>query len=257
MGVAAIVVASIITPIVVIGAYKGIKYFINVSREKNKTKLETQNTGENCVKLKDGLDENLKENKIKIDNEEELSKILNGIKDNKKDQFKMKVEITKSDDSIFHLDEENQNLNKINETFNKFYNFSSDIIFIDNFKNFDDSYFKILMRIKWENLNELILTHNSISKVTSLTKYPLINLTKIDLSYNLIDDIDDFQEINMIKLTSVNFKNNQIDSPSVFINKNFYELKYLNLLNNDFDDRDKERFIKRYKNKNPNVELLI
>lgn len=257
MGVAAIVTAVIVSPIVVYGAYKGIQYFMNVSREKNKTKLETKNTGENCAKLGEGLKNDLKYNKIKIDNEEELSKIVNEIKDNKKDQFKMRIEITKDDDSTFHLEEENQNLNNINKTFNRFYTFSSDVISINNFKNFDDSYFKILMRIKWENLIELKLPHNNISKVTPLTNYPLINLTKIDLSYNLIDEIDDFQEINMIKLASVNFKNNQIDSPSVFIKKIFFELKYLNLLNNNFDNTDKERFSKKYKKKNPNVELLI
>ena len=257
MGVAAIVTAAIVTPIVVYGGYKGIQYFMNISREKNKTNIETKNTGENCAKLKEGLKNDLSKNKINIDNEEELSRIVNEIKDNKKDQFKMKIEITKDDDSTFHLEEENQNLNNINKTFNKFYTFSSDIIFINNFKNFDDSYFNILMRIIWDNLKELILPHNSISKVTQLTKYPLINLTKIDLSYNLIDDIDDFQEINMIKLVSVNFKNNQIDSPSVFIKKIFYELKYLNLLNNNFDETDKEKFTKKYKAKNPNVELLI
>lgn len=257
MGVAAIVSAVIVTPIVIYGGYKGVRYIMNVSRKDNTTKLETQNTGENCAKLREGLKNDLKENKIQMDNEEELSKIVNEIKDNKKDQFKMKIEITKDDDSIFHIEEENQNLNNINREFNKSYNFSIDVISINNFKNFDDSYFGILMRIKWENLNELVLTHNNISKVTPLTNYPLINLTKIDLSYNLIDDIDDFQEINMIRLKSVNFKNNQIDSPSVFINKIFAELQYLNLLNNNFDDTDKERFAKKYKNKNPNVELLI
>jgi hypothetical protein len=181
MGVAAIVVAVIVTPIVVYGGYKGIQYFMNISREKNKTKLETKNTGENCAKLEKGLKNDLSKNKINIDNEEELSRIVNEIKDNKKDQFKMKIEITKDDDSTFHLEEENQNLNNINKKFNKFYTFSSDVIFINNFKNFDDSYFKILMRIKWENLKELILPHNSISKVTPLTNYPLINLERIDL----------------------------------------------------------------------------
>ncbi len=257
MGVAAIVAAVIVTPIVIYGGYKGIKYCMNISREKNKTKLETQNTGENCAKLREGLKNDLKENKIKIDNEEELSKIVNEIKDNKKDQFKMKIEITRDDNSTFHLEEENQNLNKINKKFNKFYSYSSDVIFINNFKIFDDSYFNILMRIKWENLNELVLSNNSITKVSPLTNYPLINLEKINLSYNLIDDIDDFQEINMIKLKSVNFKNNQIDSPSVFINKIFFGLKYLNLLNNNFDDSDKEKFLNKYKKKNPDVELLI
>ena len=41
------------------------------------------------------------------------------------------------------------------------------------------------------------------------------------------------------------------------VNKIFYSLKYLNLLNNDIDDSDKGKFIKKYKAKNPNVELYI
>ena len=257
MGVTAIVVSVIVAPIAVYGVYKGISYLVNVSREKNKTKLETQNTGENCAKLEEGLKEEFKNNKMQIDNEEELSQVINEIKDNKKDQFKMKIEITRDDDSKFHLEDEENNLYEINKTFGKSYTFLSDVIFVSNCKNFDDSDFKILMRIKWENLQEIILPHNNITIINPLTNFPLVNLQKIDLSYNLIEDIDDLQDVNMIKLESVNLKNNKIDSPSVFINKNFFELKYLNLLNNNFDDNDKEKFTTKYKKKNPNIDLHI
>jgi hypothetical protein len=61
----------------------------------------------------------------------------------------------------------------------------------------------------------------------------------------------------MVKLNSVNFRNNKIDSPSTFINKIFYKLEYLNLLENNIDKMDKENFAKKYKKKNPNVELLL
>ena len=257
MGITAIVASVIVAPILIYGTVKGIQYAYKVSREKNKTDLETKNTGENLAILHNEVHNEVKDTSLIIEGEDEVSKIINEIKNNKKEQYKMKMTITKEDNSNIHLEEENDNLNNINSTFNKQYSFSSNVIFISNFKNFDDSYFTKLMRIKWENLNELILPHNNITKINPLTNYPLINLEKIDLSYNLLEDIDDLEEVNMVKLNSVNFRNNKIDSPSTFINKIFYKLEYLNLLENNIDEMDKENFAKKYKKKNPNVELLL
>ena len=259
MGVTAIVIsAAVVTaPFLIYGAIKGIKYVYQVIKEKNKTQLETKNTGENLAILKEEVQSDLKGANLKMEGEDEVSKLINEIRNDNVNQYKMKILVTKEDNSQVHLEEESVNLNDINKIFNKSYSFSSEIICINNYTIFNDSYFTKMFRIKWENLNELILTHNKITKVTPLTNFPLINLEKLDLSYNLIEDIDDFQEVNMIKLISVNFKNNKIDSPAAFINKIFYSLKYLNLLNNDIDDSDKGKFIKKYKAKNPNVELYI
>lgn len=201
-----------------------------------------------------------KEEKTKIDNNNDvLFKFIDECKKNKNDKYRITIKIEGFDKAIYpkNKDDEKEILNNINISFNKAYSFSSDIIFISNYKFFDDSYFTKLMRIKWENLNELILPHNNITKINPLTNYPLINLERIDLSYNLLEDIDDLEEVNMVKLNSVNFRNNKIDSPSTFINKIFYKLQYLNLLENNIDEMDKESFAKKYKKKNPNVELLI
>ena len=257
MGIAAIVVSAIVAPIMILGVVKGVQYLVKISREKNKTEIETKNTGKNLEVLHNELQDNFKENKMKIDNEEELSNTIKEIKNDKKNQYNMKVIITKEDNSIYHLEEEISNLNSINNEFGKSYTFSSEIIAINNKKLFDDLFFKKLMRIKWENLTELILTHNNITLISPLTTNPLINLYKIDLSYNLIEDIDDFPQTNMIKLNHVNLGNNKIDSPSVFVQKRFNDLKYLNLKNNNFDEKEKERFIKKYKKNNPNGELII
>lgn len=255
MGIAAIVVSAIVAPIAIIGVVKGIQYLVKISREKNKTEIATKNTGENLDILNNELQDNFKENKMKIDNEEELSNTIKEIKNDKVNQYNMKVIITKEDNSIYHLEEEISNLNTINNTFGKSYTFSSEIIDIKNKKLFDDLFFKKLMRIKWENLTELILTHNNITQISPLTTNPLINLYKLDLSYNLLEEIDNFPLTNMLKLSHVNLRNNKIDSPFIFIQ--LCGLKYLNLINNKFDEKDKERFIKKFKKNNPNAELII
>lgn len=51
MGIAAIVASVIVAPIIIYGTVKGIQYAYKVSREKNKTDLETKNTGENLAIL--------------------------------------------------------------------------------------------------------------------------------------------------------------------------------------------------------------
>ena len=139
MGITAIVASVIVAPILIYGTVKGIQYAYKVSREKNKTDLETQNTGENLAILHNEVHNEVKDTSLIIEGEDEVSKIINEIKNNKKEQYKMKMTITKEDNSNIHLEEENDNLNNINSTFNKQYSFSSNVIFISNFKNFDDS----------------------------------------------------------------------------------------------------------------------
>ena len=72
MGIAAIVVSAIVAPIMILGVVKGVQYLVKISREKNKTAIETKNTGKNLEVLHNELQDNFKENKMKIDNEEEL-----------------------------------------------------------------------------------------------------------------------------------------------------------------------------------------
>ena len=249
--------ATVATAFTVVGAVKGIKYLVSIKKDKNKTDLSTKDTGTNCATFHEEFSKDLKANNIKQTDEKNLEQLIEEIKNDKVNRYLMKTTIIKEDGTNCHLEEESTNLKELNTEFNRSYNFSSEIITITDNEQFTDSSLNRLMRIKWENLIELNLSHDKIVVITPLTNYPLINLVKLDLSYNCIEEIDDFQDVQMVSLKKINFSNNKIDSPTALISNKFYELEYIDISNNDFDDKDKEKFIKKYKKNNSDVELII
>ena len=88
----------------------------------------------------------------------------------------------------------------------------------------------------------------------------LLSLKKLDLSYNNISDIDDIDRMIIMDLKHFYLNNNKISNPFAFYNKIFNNLETLNLLDNNIEDKEKECFILRYKdkcNKNTNLVLKI
>ena len=92
MGVTAIVISAAVAaaPFLIYGAIKGIKYVYQVIKEKNKTQLETKNTGENLAILKEEVQNDLKGANLKMEGEDEVSKLINEIRNDNVNQYKMK-----------------------------------------------------------------------------------------------------------------------------------------------------------------------
>ena len=84
----------------------------------------------------------------------------------------------------------------------------------------------------------------------------LLFLEKLDLSNNIISDIDDINKLQILNLKFIYLKNNKIDSPFSFLDEKFYSLECLNLLDNEIEERDKEKFKKKYTSKHKDISHL-
>ena len=63
---------------------------------------------------------------------------------------------------------------------------------------------------KFNNLENLILSHNQIKNIDVFSKVPFSNLGRLDLSNNIIDNINVFNKVPFIHLRDLYLSNNNI-----------------------------------------------
>ena len=256
LGVAAVAA----TGLVLTGIYYGVKCVVNIVREKLFTRVETSGKGNDMAKVAEGLNKDLKSHNIKRNQEEEiqLQKTINEIKNDTEHTYKISTKIERTDGEFIHTDDERDNLNEINVKFNKFYTHKDTKISINNFgSEFGDDFLNKFSKVGWENIIELNLSNNNIDSIEPLYKMSLINLEKMDLSNNNISDIDDIVQLQISNLKNINLENNKINDPFAFFDKKFEVLVYLNISNNNIEESDQEIFKKKYKKKNKNEDLIL
>ena len=245
------------------GIFYGISCIVNIVKDAFKTKVETSGKGEDMAVLAEGLNNDLKAHNIKRDKKEEI-KLQNEINQIRKDKdhiYKISTTIERQDNPGIHTPEEKDYLKDINSIFKKNFTHKEEIIILSDQKNnFGDFYMNKFSKVGWEKIVELNLSNNNICNMEPIYNMQLLSLKKLDLSYNNISDIDDIDRMIIMDLKHFYLNNNKISNPFAFYNKIFNNLETLNLLDNNIEDKEKECFILRYKdkcNKNTNLVLKI
>ena len=242
------------------GVYYGVKCVVNIIRNAFTTKVETEGKGNDMAKVAEGLNNDLQAHNIKRDEKEEadLQKTINAIKNDTEHNYKISTKIERQDGNFIHTEEENGSLEEINVKFQKSFNHKEKIINLGYYYNeFGDFYLNKLSKVGWEMLVELNLNNNNITDIEPLYNMQLLSLKKLDLSNNDISDIDDINKLQIYDLKYIYLNNNQIDSPFAFYDEKFNDLECLNLLENKIEERDKEKFKKKYTSKHKNLNLVL
>ena len=265
MGATIITIATAATVVaagalVLSGVYYGVKCVVNIIREAFTTTVETSGKGKDMAQVADGLNKDLKAHNIKRDKKEEanLQNTINEIRNDTEHTYKISTKIEREDGTYIHTEDEKGNLNEINAKFQQEFNHKEEIINLSNHNNdFGDFYLEKFSKVGWEKLIELNLSYNNITSLEPMYDMQLLFLEKLDLSNNDISDVDDFNKLQVLNLKCVYLNKNKIDSPYAFIDEKFNSLEYLNRLENDIEDRDKEKFKKKYTSKHKNTINLI
>lgn len=265
MGATIITIATCATAIaagalVLQGIYYGVKCVVNIIRKGITTLVETFGKGNDMAKVADGLNQDLKSHNIKRDKKEEenLQKTINEIRNDTEHNYKISTKIEREDGTYIHTQDEKGYLNDINVKFQKNFSHKEEIVNLSNFKeDFGDYYLDIFSKVGWEKLVELNLSHNNIVEMEPIYNMQLLFLEKINLSNNKISDIDDIPKLQIINLRKINLNDNQIDSPYGLLHEKFNSLESLELSGNPIEEKDKEKFKKKYTSKNKNTSNLI
>lgn len=265
MGATIITIATAATvlaagALVLTGVYYGVKCVVNIIRKAFTTTVETSGKGNDMAKVAEGLNNDLRAHNIKRDEKEEadLQKTINEIRNDKEHVYKVSTKIEREDGNFIHTEEEKGSLDEINIKFQKSFTHQEGIISLcDYYDEFGDFYLNKISKVGWEKLIELKLNNNNISSVEPLYNMQLLFLEKLDLSNNKITDIDDINKLQILNLKFIYLSNNQIDSPFAFYDEKFNSLECLNLSQNEIEERDKEKFKKKYTSKHKNISNLI
>ena len=120
-----------------------------------------------------------------------------------------------------------------------------------NGQNLGNICLEIIRKKDPKNMNQLILSSNSIDNLEPLINMKLDKLQILNLQKNKISDIKQLGKINCPKLTLLNLMNNNISDISVLERMNLIELKELLLKNNIIED-----ISALGKTKLPKIEIL-
>ena len=238
--------------LVISGVYYGVKCVVNIIRKAFTTTVETSGKGNDMAKVAEGLNNDLKAHNIRRDEQEELNlqKTINGIKDDHEHIYKVSTKIEREDGAFIHTEDEKGYLEEINVKFEREFTHKEEIISLGGYNgDFGDHYLGVFSKVGWEKIIELNLNNNNITTIETIYNMQLLFLEKLDLSNNNISEIDDIHKLQAINLKSVNFYNNKIEDPFGFYDDKFNGLEYLNLLENKIDDKDKEKFSKKFTKK--------
>ena len=254
--------AAVVTAgaLVLRGIYYGVKCVVNIIREAFTTKVETSGKGNDMAQVAEGLNNDLRAHNVKRDKDEEanLQKTINEIRNDTEHIYKISTKIEREDGVFIHTEDEKGCLNEINVKFQKEFTHQEEIIDLYDYKEeFGDDYMNKFSKVGWEKLIELNLNNNNITLMDPLYNMQLLFLEKLDLSNNNISDVDDINKLQILHLKFIYLNNNKIDSPYAFYDEKFNSLECLNLLENDIEDRDKEKFKKKYISKHTNNANLI
>ena len=105
-----------------------------------------------------------------------------------------------------------------------------------NGQNLGNICLEIIRKKDPKNMNQLILSSNSIDNLEPLINMKLDKLQILNLQKNKISDIKQLGKINCPKLTLLNLMNNNISDISILEKMNLLELKELLLNNNKIED---------------------
>lgn len=119
-----------------------------------------------------------------------------------------------------------------------------------NGKNIDNKSFELISQIRFNQLKQIDLSDNKLSKIEFLNNINLPFLEFLNLSHNLIKDIEPIGDIRSKKLDSIYLHDNKIEEIGVFLNDNliFPSLKILRLEKNKIKNNSFKELKKIYKN---------
>jgi len=119
-------------------------------------------------------------------------------------------------------------------------------------KEIGDSGFKLFCKLKFEELEQLILTNNNISNIEALKDFHCPKLKKLIFDHNNIRNINILQDIKF-SLEDLDFSSNRIDNIKVLEglnNKSLNKLKKLKIFCNNFKlDQNNKNIQKQIKEK--------
>ena len=96
-----------------------------------------------------------------------------------------------------------------------------------------DDGFKLISKIRFQDLIEINLSNNAIIDITPLKNMFLPHLEIINFSNNKIEDISPISKLFSKKLSIILLQNNSIKDLKPFLNSNFPSLKILKVINNN------------------------
>ena len=96
-----------------------------------------------------------------------------------------------------------------------------------------DDGFKLISKIRFQDLIEINLSNNAIIDITPLKNMFLPHLEIINFSNNKIEDISPISNLFSKKLSIILLQNNSIKDLKPFLNSNFPSLKILKVINNN------------------------
>ena len=96
-----------------------------------------------------------------------------------------------------------------------------------------DDGFKLISKIRFQDLIEINLSNNAIIDITPLNNMLLPHLEIINFSNNKIEDISPISNLFSKKLSIILLQNNSIKDLKPFLNSNFPSLKILKVINNN------------------------
>ena len=96
-----------------------------------------------------------------------------------------------------------------------------------------DDGFKLISKIRFQDLIEINLSNNAIIDITPLNNMFLPHLEIINFSNNKIEDISPISNLFSKKLSIILLQNNSIKDLKPFLNSNFPSLKILKVINNN------------------------
>lgn len=119
-----------------------------------------------------------------------------------------------------------------------------------NEKNIDNQRFELISQIRFNQLKQIDLSDNKLSKIEFLNNISLPFLEFLNLSHNFIKDIKPIGDIKSKKLDSIYLHDNKIEEIGVFLNDNliFPSLKILRLEKNKIKENSFKELKKIYIN---------
>ncbi len=126
-----------------------------------------------------------------------------------------------------------------------------------NIIKLEDQGFKLITKLIFKNLTELIVPSNNIKKIECLNNMLLPHLELLDMSDNQITDITPIANIKSRHLDTIILHNNQIKKLHPFYETEhiFFKLKILSVQNNELED--KERVFKNIKEKHKGIKIIF
>ena len=153
---------------------------------------------------------------------------LNIIKYNK--ILMIKLDINKADFEIYITLKKFNNKYKVNIE-----DIDINEVYLKN-KNIGIEGLKDLVKINFNELEELNLSENGISIIDILEKANYKKLKQLDLHYNKISDIKVLEKVKFEKLEELYLFGNKISDINILENVNFTKLKQLYLFDNNISD---------------------